>query len=602
MSARRGEETSMPVTRSGPTPVFGDYLTKFALIPKGGTALPPNSPLLTGFLNLQWVDVPAFQRGISWERDKVEELLSSASILLGNVIFGSFTLQPGTRLAAPFPPQYAPPTYLQLVDGLQRFAAGTALLAILDQLVLDPNGGFVQYRTPYAPLQNRLYGQRDVYLFNDQLLQTYSRRAVASGYSRLRSEIEALVLSKLNPNDNAAFASEIVELFLSRQIAIDEYFNFATSVELMATFLGINTVRVELSQVDLLRAHIVEKAESSGWLDTDIEAMENDFVDVFMKKGEKPRTEFLPFVGIILRSIEDNSGALFVPSWNASLLIQEVYTFLRFVEDVASCTDAFVNEIRNCGAIPFACLLGHYYRSLLTTGTAPSFLNNPPGNTECAELHEFLCAVYRAVIAGKVGKTGDVAGKLFGGTIPSLSSAAASVASTFSGAPLSVALSVSWIRSNLEVADRNRAKRIFNAMLLGPAPHSGGTWGTPYAPLVFGRKAVNYNVDHLLPLAMRQATLPGGREIDTMRNFAPLPANNNRVAKATSCSLKLGAGGIYATLVGGGSPHPYLGWLVANQGGLGPTLDNQKHLEPNVNPPIGDDRLQEIASVLEKRI
>ena len=86
-------------------------------------------------------------------------------------------------------------------------------------------------------------------------------------------------------------------------------------------------------------------------------------------------------------------------------------------------------------------------------------------------------------------------------------------------------------------------------------------------------------------------------------NFAPLPSNQNRVARATSCSSKLSKGGIYDNYVSvSENPHYYCQWLLKNQGAYGSDLDRQELLEPNVDPDIGMERLEWIAGNLFRRL
>lgn len=537
--------TRTPIGRTGPTPQYADYLTKYALIPKG-TTLPSGSSLFSVH-HLKWIDVPTFQRGISWGEDTFEQFLGSESVLLGNVVMGLFSpLTPALKRC--FPATSLPTSYLQLIDGLQRFAAGTALLAVLDREVLGSGCAQPHLRSHFAAIERVLHSDRDLYLHNDSFLRRYPRTAVRNGYLKLRSEIENLVSKELHTAPGL-FGSKVVTLLLDRQIAIDEYHSFASVVELMQTFIGINTVRVELSPVDLLRAHVVDHAEQAGWAASDIEAFENDYVDLFMSKGINPRSSLLPFVAIVLAAIEKGEGFKFLPSWGAGLKMSEVNEFLEFVESTKDSDNLYVAEVGNCGAIPFACLLGFYYQDFLKTGNTPSFFV-PGGSAEDADLHPFLCGVYRSVVTGAVGKTRDTANSAFDGAFATLFAAGEDLSISHTSTSLLSALPVAWFKPRLELANQNRAKRIFNAMLLPPAPHSGGAWGAPFAPLTFGRKAVDYNVDHLIPRSMKLENSKGEREVNSMRNFSPLPGNINRRTRANPCSAKLGGSGCYATLAG----------------------------------------------------
>ena len=102
---------------------------------------------------------------------------------------------------------------------------------------------------------------------------------------------------------------------------------------------------------------------------------------------------------------------------------------------------------------------------------------------------------------------------------------------------------------------------------------------------------------------MKVDNSPGYNEMETIRNFAPLQTNQNRIAKATSCSSKLEAGGLYARELERESYHPYCVWLVEQHAPqYGASLDAQQYLEPNQDPAIGDERVEFIADYLMPRL
>jgi hypothetical protein len=585
----------MTIQRSGPTPAYGDYLTRYVLIPKSQT-LPSTSPIF-GFHQVNWVEVPSYQRGIAWTRENVEEFVNSQSILLGNVILGSFPITP--QLALNFPSGKQPGNYFILVDGLQRFAVGTALLSVLHPICLDQNPSDPNLQVHFQPICNQLVQFAPVYMHNDDFLLKYPRDVVRVGYERIRREIENYVNEETR-NSPAIFGADCVRLLLDRQVAIDEYFNFSSTVELMNTFIGINTIRMDLSPVDLLRAQIVEQAEAAGWTAINIETMENDFADVFTVNAEKVRSELLPFVGIILQQISDQNGPSVFPTWQTGLTINDVDEFLSFITDFLNTPDTYVVESRQCGAIPFACMLTFYYREFLKTGSKPTILSG--GNSEWPELHEFLRGVYRAVVAGKIGRTKAAAKEIYSGSFGSLADLGERISQDQTSFSLSQNLSMDWLMSSLELADKNRSKRIFNAMLLGLAPHSGGARGAQFAPLMFGRKANDFHIDHLFPASMKTQNAAGAREVESIKNFAPFPQNQNTIAKATSCSHKLSAGGIYDVYIQLPTPHPYCVWLIGNQQAHSAMLDDQQKLQMNASPRVGDERIEAIAKELELRL
>jgi hypothetical protein len=162
-----------------------------------------------------------------------------------------------------------------------------------------------------------------------------------------------------------------------KQVAVDIYFNFNGPLELMNTFLGLNSVRVDLGPVDLLRATLVERASSSAWLAQEIEEMENDFTATFTN-GEKPKPELLPFVSMVLNAINGGQALRIFPSWTGTLAKNEVDDFLGFIDALEMFrTNGYYNEIRESGRLPFATLIAYYYMKYVHQGhQKPSFLTN----------------------------------------------------------------------------------------------------------------------------------------------------------------------------------------------------------------------------------
>lgn len=58
----------MPISRSGPTPQFHDYICKWVLVDPNGQ-VPEHLQSLLGMVNT--LKIPTFQRGISWGKDEV---------------------------------------------------------------------------------------------------------------------------------------------------------------------------------------------------------------------------------------------------------------------------------------------------------------------------------------------------------------------------------------------------------------------------------------------------------------------------------------------------------------------------------------------------
>lgn len=595
----------MSISRSPSTPLYHEYITKYALVPYAST--PEQVSDLYGLLkeSFQWVDIPQFQRGISWDVDDiVDEFLPSKSILLGNVIMSQFLIEGRfPNIPSGFE------NYLVLVDGLQRLAIGTMLLNALYPLVLQNTPNRPGDAQSFRPLAAHVSQFAVVFQHNDREFRNHSRKALSDQYSKLADKLSAEVKSILEEGGsiNQQHVNNILSSFLNKRVAVDIYHGFTSSVQLMNTFLGLNTVRVDLGPIDLLRAYIVERATGSGWHPSDVETIENDFTEIFTN-NEKPNPELLPFISVILNAIKSPTLATKVfPTWQSGLSLTEVQDFLEFVREFLSCRgmNGYVDEVRDCGGIPFATLLIYYYVDYVRREIKPSFLHG--GIDENIELHKFLIANYRVVLDGRISRTRHYTERVLSGAITSLEVVAQQMSQQFVRTDINKQVERSWLRTCLARIDKNKSRRIFNAMILpeltGNNRSSG--WGNEYSPLVFGRKSTESNIDHLIPDSMKLENAQGYAEVNSIRNFSPLPSNQNRIAKATSCSTKLSDAGIYYMVIASNpNYHPYLNWLLTHASSMEhrELLDQQAYLEPNQQPSIGDERLDHITDRLLTRI
>ena len=587
----------MTIQRAGPTPEFYRYVCEYALIPNSG--LP--SIALTNLGSISWVEIPSFQRGISWGRENVLELLQSKSILLGNAILSQVTVTPGQFPHLPTGYQ----NYHVLVDGLQRFAVGTAILSVLHDLVLSPTPSRPGAATAFLPLGARVSPLEPFYAHNNTELLAHPRQAIRDQYKALRSSIADYVLAEIDAGRAIDLAKSVLALFLVRQLALDTYFNFSR-IELLSTFIGINTVRVDLGPVDLLRASILERATAANWSQADLEAVENDFTDT-LTDDQKPKQDFIPFVNAALKTIENGKGSRLFPSWSASLQKGHVDDFLAFVSAFENppTANGYLTEILLCGKLPASTVFAHYYLDYLHgSKKKPSFFIG--NHLEDAELHQFLIACYRLWLAGEIGRTTDTLEALVDGTLNiSLQALADHISNRHIGKPIASPVDLDWLETRLNGVEKKGAPRVFNAMLL---PARTAALGASYSPLTFGRSSKAFHVDHLIPESMLTANQPGYAEGQSLRNLAPLPRNQNTAAKATGCAVKLSKGGIYANYVASGPGgthviHPYCTWLLSSASALsGADLDAQLKLEKNSSPDIGSPRVRQIAAELLKRI
>jgi hypothetical protein len=585
----------MSISRTGECPTFLEYVTKRALIPRSRPTT-PQFQQLTRFATT-WIDIPSYQRGLVWDDELFEELLDSTSVFIGNAILGAFPVPVGNLDFVNVPPNTS--HYFILIDGLQRFSIGNALLTLLFPQVLAANPLRPNDAVHFNALAVQAAGLAAVFQHNDTELENHRRTAVSESYKSFKRMLGSWLESEMQrAGGPAALADRLMHLFLIRQIAPDSYYGFAGPYDVTKTFIGLNTIRVQLSIVDWLRSLIIDQGGQS-WNPSDIERIENRFTDVFTHEGRQPETELVPFAAIIKNAIENPStaGCVF-PSWQTGLLPDDVELFLNFVEEMHDYkANHYLRELRCCGAIPFAACLAYYYKRLLSTGNRPSFLSG--GALEDAELLQFLRANYRVLFDGRIGRTRQYAEKLLTDQAYILLQAAEEISQQFVVTPLAQQVDRSWLISTLKQTDRKRAGRVFNACLL-PLVASGATTFTPHW---YGTRTTDYQVDHLIPESGLTINEPGEPEGRLLTNLAPVRRSANNRQTNLQCSAKLGPGGSYESEIANDPKvHPYVRWLVASRASHVSFLDDQTLLQPNSNPPIGAERIAQLADQLIPRL
>lgn len=588
------------IYRTGACPPFIEYVTKKALIPNSTT---PTAAFiqLTQF-NFSWIDIPSYQRGLVWDDALLEELLASRSRFLGNAVLGQFPIPAGRPSGfANVPTNVA--NYELLIDGLQRFSIGTALLSLLHSMVFTIPPLKATAAPHFAALQAHAVQFAPIYQHNDAELKEHPRQAVKESYTMFRHMLANWLSGEIDDNPGQ-IAAQLTHLFLERQIAPDTYIGFGSGAEIAQTFIGLNTIRMQLNVVDWLRSIIVERGTKAGWSYADVEFVENRFSDVFLSdKGTEPEAGLTPFAAIMKEILDepDSSGnaVRFFPTWTSGLAPAEVLRFLDFVEEVyASRLNPFFREIRDCGAIPLATCLCHYYREYLKANVKPSFIHG--GTNEDQELHTFLRAVYRALFDGRIGRTRVPAERMARAAKSDLLLLANQLSQTFIGVDLTQPVDPDWLRAALRKADAKRAQRIFNACLLPPFSQPGPA---TFRPQQYGRGGNEYQVDHIIPKSVLIDRDSGGTEGNLLGNFAPIRGSANNSQTHLSASAKLANGGNYANEAAtDATVHPYVNWLVTKQGSYGSTLDLQEFLVPNSTPPWAAERFAYLVDQLLPRL
>ncbi|HVT92603.1 MAG TPA: DUF262 domain-containing protein [Bryobacteraceae bacterium] len=580
----------MAITRSGDTPTYLQYVTRCALLPRVST---PTTEFqrLTEY-HFTWVEIPNYQRGLVWDDEKFEEFLNSPSIFLGNAIFGKFRI-PDRK--APF--DKLPPSatdYEVLVDGLQRFSIGTALLNILHLLVFTDPPTEPVAAPHFISLKTNALPAASIYQLNDAELRGHPRKAVQDSYVSFRNTLAEWISREIRANP-ASLGQRIQRLFLGRQVAPDSYNGFNSVNEIANTFIGLNTIRVQLNIVDWLRSLIIERGSQARWSATQIEDVENKFTATFAAaNGIDPEHELMPFAAILkdaLVSSDPKINECVFPSWNSGLKPSEVEDLLGFVDTVFdSRASKYLAELRLCGAIPFAACLCYYYRQFVAARAMPSFVSG--GTAEDDELHGFLRANYRVLFDNRIGRTRGIAEKLLRQKTFSLTDAADEISRSFLAIDLQTPVDRNWLIAALKKTDAKRACRVFNACLLP-------TRGSSFKPQEYGKNSSHYQIDHLIPDSIIDRHQPGGAEAQTIANFAPIRRTANNRQTNLACSQKLDKSGSYENELNlDKDVHPFVDWLVKHQRAYYSQLDNQEFLQPAATPRIAGERIDWIANRL----
>lgn len=584
----------MPINRQGPCQAYFEYICYSAITTQqNGNHIPQNIRQLMPPGTSYILFIPPYQRGIEWSQEDIEEFINSTSVLLGNVIMGHF-------------PQA---NYNELVDGLQRFAVGTGLLhnlwaKALSQAPINAIAGQL-FTATLLPQRLQLYFP--IVEHNHNTLSNHPRRAISEQYTKQYGIIDTYIDSYLNsPQVLQDFVNTISNLFYGRQVSIDQYVGFQNSVQLSNTFIGLNTIRVELSAIDLLRSYIVQKGYEVNWTDAEIDNIENEITDTFVQSNGKVDKLLEPFAKVSLLAIQNsnNLSPLYLfPSWN-NLTTAEVLTFLNFIElfqaQAEYGANKYIYEISKCGGLTYSLALMHYYQEFIQQNvlTDQQFIQN----IAISDLHTLLRAIYRIFLESNLGRLYFIlenSGRRQYLNVNALSDAINNISNA---GPLANQVNRNWLIQSLSKVDKNKSQRIFNACLLPPVANAHA-----FMPMLYGRRANTWNIDHVLPNSLLIENNAGYEEGNRLQNFCPVLRQYNERMSMTPAQTKLSLNNLYDHMLNdinqnGFIHHQYLDALLNHSRNLAnPNLlnDQSQFLLTAVGNNIGDERLSLIADILE---
>lgn len=270
--------TNETISRKGGCPVFLAYVTSYCIIDEASDpkitredyteALQNLAPRITGTSGPQDIIIPAWQRKLVWDTSKIDALVNSESSMFGTVIMAE-----QDRKSDPY----------KLIDGLQRFSAGTALIHALYDLVLSPSASRELDKEHFKQISDTLKNNYAVVEWNHKRLLNLGKRGVRVSYTSLYNEVRKYVIEQLD-KDAKKFADALVITFLIRQVAVDPYSGFGPEIELIRTFFSINSTGEVLTPIDLLRAKILGHLEEKGMEGDILDEIENDFTETLQKE------------------------------------------------------------------------------------------------------------------------------------------------------------------------------------------------------------------------------------------------------------------------------------------------------------------------------
>lgn len=590
----------------------------------GAGAIAPNDPdagigaHLIG--NYQTLRVPSFQRGVEWSFDTLLECIGSKSESLGTIVLGR---------AIPIP------DVSYLLDGLQRFAAFTHLLHRLDSLLFDaptannPNPWnlhpTVLARPSFAALRNIAalhIGKRGRFHYNYRALHRLQRRIVASTYAdwcqKAGDHFDRLLTPQhaaFNAADSAAFIDQLAA-FASKPLIVVEISGFPNIPALLATFLGLNSIRVELTGADVCRSVVVEGLLEGHGSPNEVLHIDNQYNATLLTPAGRVKRGLSPLVKVLEHDwVDERSGrilpALFAQPIIAANVRSEFAELAAWIDSIATFCNVstYLDFIAQIGDNPYVATMLYYFHRHKSAGT----LGTPPPDNE---LHQLSVAYLRRLLDGGVGDSLPITKAIGANSVTTLPDFLQRVNPARSG-NFNGAVPRAWLDVQLNgVRGPQTAKLVFNGCLLprirGPQSQA---FGSLFEPVTFERGANNWQIDHLIPQQnFSGAVSPGDPYKDSLRNYCPAIGSDNAAYNATDCALKLDlAAANYATyrttprkLRGNNQPHPFIDALLNAQGqhGGNAELNNRDWLANNslAGRCYGAERIQIIGDLLIDRL
>lgn len=566
------------------------------------------------------IEIPVYQRSIQWEVDTLKDCIASASPLIGVAITGSLTLAPHK---------------LVLLDGLQRFSVFTALFTHLDSLLFPtPSPGaanswdlhptLIPAATLLQTACSSFIGVRDVIACNDALLASHRRTMLAGSYRAFKTsfipEVDRLIRAT-HPgfvlSESTAFITALTR-FVQRPVFVNGYSNFQSLADLIAAFIGINTIRVELSTADVCRSHLVTLAYFGGATSAQLDSCESKFDGTILRADGRIKAGWAPLVRAIEHDWLTQANSGLIPSLNSkpgigSAILSELEEVCDWLDDYSSFSDEYSRLIADIGDNPYVATALFSFHHRRASGTLAS--GHP---LHARALHFLVIAYLRRLLDGTVGDTLSITKRA--ANDPTLKLRALIDLINPAGAgPINSAVPRAWLVNCLDrCRSEATAKVVFSACLLPEIRTVGSTaLGGALQRMNFFKGQNNWTLDHIVPASVLSSIPlpPGAAYKDSLRNLLPILGSDNSAYQRTDPNIKFTNSGYYATYCGtpgdvrkqfGGAGHPYIDAVVSKQMGYASSALNDPSGLANVNPAtgicVGQERLEVLADVLLTRL
>lgn len=371
------------ITRDGYTPTYAAYITSYCIVDLSSTPPITRNNYPTELQNCapritspgpQDMVIPSWQRKLVWKEEDFDNLIHTQSNMYGSIILSRGPNQTDSWT---------------LIDGLQRFSVGTAILNALYDRVLSPTPSNQTAATYFSTVSNQIGRLSPVFKWNHKMLLEHGRSGIRTSYDRLFNEVDKYVEKSLD-EEPEKFGKDITIALLVKQVAVDPYSGFLTRGELIKTFIEINRTGQQLTPIDLLRGELISQMEMRNFPNSLIDEVENQFTEILQpeKSNAYYSTIATQIYNIMFKEdgfdsqlgttqagtqVRKSDPGYVFPNWN-NLQKQDLDDLLEYIQNVWDLTKEkvagdktkwkwpYLAEMANY-KLPFCMFVWYYYKN-----------------------------------------------------------------------------------------------------------------------------------------------------------------------------------------------------------------------------------------------